>query len=191
MTLRLTTPRLTIEPLADRDVTDFVAYRQDPEVARYQGWATSYSAGDARALVAAQPVDGLPDPGGWLQLAVRSRDGRLLGDVAVHTLDDEPDSFELGATFARSEQGSGFATEAVRAVLTHLFTVAKAHRVIAVCDARNEPVARLLRRVGLRQESSQVEADWFKGEWTTLDGYAILAREWAATEQDRAGAQES
>jgi hypothetical protein len=39
MTLRLTTPRLTIEPLANRDVPDFVAHRQDPEVARYQGWA--------------------------------------------------------------------------------------------------------------------------------------------------------
>jgi hypothetical protein len=25
------------------------------------------------------------------------------------------------------------------------------------------------------------EADWFKGEWTTLDGYAVLAREHDAT----------
>ena len=29
----------------------------------------------------------------------------------------------------------------------------------------------------MRQESNQVEADWLKGEWTTLDGYAVLDRE--------------
>ncbi len=32
--------------------------------------------------------------------------------------------------------------------------------------------------VGLRQESRQVDADWFTGEWTTLDGFAVLASEW-------------
>jgi hypothetical protein len=29
----------------------------------------------------------------------------------------------------------------------------------------------------MRHESREVDADWFKGEWTTLDGYAVLARE--------------
>lgn len=60
-------------------------------------------------------------------------------------------------------------------MLQYLFSTADAHRLIAFCDARNAPVASLLNRVGMRQESRQIEADWFKGEWTTLDGYAILA----------------
>ena len=42
---------------------------------------------------------------------------------------------------------------------------------------RNRPVHRLLERLGLRQEGRLVEADWFKGEWTTLRIYALLARE--------------
>ena len=39
---------------------------------------------------------------------------------------------------------------------------------------------RLLGRVGLRQEAELREADFWKGEWTTLCIYAVLAHEWPA-----------
>ena len=180
MPLQLTTARLVIEPLQVADVPAFVAYRQDPDVARWQSWDTDYSEADGRALVGSQP-DGLPAAGNWLQLAVRDRSsGELYGDVAVHRLADVPDTFEIGMTFARQSQHRGFATEAVTGVLDHLFADAGAHRVTAQCDARNTSVARLLRRLHLRQESHQVQAEYAKSEWITLDGYAVLAFEHAA-----------
>ncbi len=180
MPLHLTTPRLVIEPLQAADVPAFVNYRQDPEVARWQSWDTDYSEADGYALVASQPAGELPDPGDWLQLAVRDRSsGQLYGDVAVHRLAGQPDTYEIGMTLAPQYQHRGIATESVARVLEHLFTAAAAHRVIANCDARNAPVARLLSGLGLRQESHQVDADWFKQEWTTLDGYAVLASEYA------------
>jgi RimJ/RimL family protein N-acetyltransferase len=52
--------------------------------------------------------------------------------------------------------------------------------VTAVTDDRNEAAQRLLTKVGLREEGRLVEADWFKGEWTTLRLYAVLASEWRA-----------
>jgi hypothetical protein len=51
-------------------------------------------------------------------------------------------------------------------------------RVLAEADDRNTPVHRLLERLGFRCEARHVEADWFKGEWTTLRVYAVLEREW-------------
>jgi RimJ/RimL family protein N-acetyltransferase len=176
----LETPRLRIEPLGPADTAGFVAYRRDPDVARFQSWEPTYSEEDAERLIEAQPEADLPAPGGWLQLAARSAGtGDLLGDVAVHTLEDQPDTYEIGVTLARSAQGSGIATEAVTRVIGHLFEEAGAYRVVAYCDSRNAPVARLLTRVGMRHESRCVEADYVKGEWTTLDGYAILAREFS------------
>lgn len=167
-----------IEPLAEADAVDFARYRRDPDVARWQSWTPDYSDDDARALIASQPSSELPEPGAWLQLAVRAHgSGKLLGDVAIHRVPDQPDTFEIGVTLASSSHGMGFATEALGCVLRFLFTEASAHRVVAFCDARNEPVARLLRRLGFRHESRQVDADFFKGEWTTLDGYAMLADE--------------
>ena len=54
------------------------------------------------------------------------------------------------------------------------------HRVYAESDDRNVPVHRLLERLGFRCEARLVEADWFKGEWTTLRTYAMLRSEWRA-----------
>ena len=179
MAYPLLTERLSIGPLAVTDAAAFIRYRQDPEVARYQSWSTDFGEADAARLIADQPTGALPAAGAWLQLAVRARGGgQLLGDVALHRVADQPDTVELGVTFAREHQGHGYATEALLAMLGELFEVHAVHRAIARCDARNTAVATVLRRVGMRQEARTLEADWFKGEWTTLDSYALLAREW-------------
>ncbi len=178
-TYPLVTARLLIEPLVESDVAEFVAYRRDPAVARWQSWDPSYSLADGRRLVSGQPAADLPATGKWLQLAVRDvTRSTLFGDVAVHCVPDQPDTFEIGMTLAPQAQGRGIATEAVSRVLVHLFAAAGAHRVVAHCDAENVSVAKVLRRVGMRQESRQLEGDFFKGRWSTLDSYAVLAREY-------------
>lgn len=83
-------------------------------------------------------------------------------------------------TFAPEHQGSGLATEALAAVITSLFADHGMHRIYAETDDRNAPVHRLLERLGFRCEARLVEADWFKGEWTTLRVYAMLRRDWIA-----------
>ncbi|MCS6567989.1 GNAT family N-acetyltransferase [Curtobacterium flaccumfaciens pv. flaccumfaciens] len=177
-TVTLTTARLTVEPLTGRDIDAFIEYRRDPDVARYQSWGTDYSREAAERLVSGQREGRFPSPGSWLQLAVREvASGTLLGDLALHRLEDQPDTFEVGVTLPRSSQGRGIASEALTALLDFVFDRADAHRVVAFCDSRNGAVARLLTRLGFRHEARQVDADWFKGEWTTLDGYALLASE--------------
>jgi RimJ/RimL family protein N-acetyltransferase len=174
----LASPRLRILPLAHVDVPAFVAYRRQEAVARWQTWDTGYTEAQALALLAHQAGWEVPPPGEWMQLALRcATTEHLVGDIALHLLDDQPDTWELGFTIAPPWQGRGFATEGAARVIHHVFAERGAHRVVAFCDARNAASQRVLRRLGFRQESHQVEADFFKGEWTTLDGFAILARE--------------
>jgi RimJ/RimL family protein N-acetyltransferase len=175
----LTTDRLLIAPMIERDAAAFAAYRSEPEVARFQSWAAPYPLAEALEVLAGNPR-GWPAAGGWAQLGVYEA-GALRGDVAVHAIGDPiaPDTVELGITLSPDAQGRGIATEALRAVVDACFA-AGAHRVYAVCDARNEPVARLLQRLGLRREARLVDAEWWKGEWTTADTWAVLAGERAA-----------
>jgi RimJ/RimL family protein N-acetyltransferase len=179
----LLTGRLSVTPLVSADAEAFVAYRREPAVARFQSWDVGYGADDAARLIAGQPDGDLPAPGGWIQLGIRDRGadggegGVLLGDVAVHTWVDQPSTYELGVTLAPASQGRGVGAEAVARVIDHLFREAGAHRVVARSDARNAAVARLLGRVGMRHEGRAVEADHFKGEWTSVDTYARLRRE--------------
>ncbi|PJI93429.1 GNAT family N-acetyltransferase [Luteimicrobium subarcticum] len=177
LTFPLRTERLVLEPLEHRDRDAFVAYRRDPAVARWQSWDVDWSAADADALIAAQPAAVASGSGEWLQLAVRTvSDGSLAGDVAVHAHADQPDTYELGVTLAAATQGRGIATEALAAVVAGLFQVG-AHRLLAVTDARNTPAARVFRGLGFRHEGRAVDADWFKGEWSSLDTWALLRLE--------------
>lgn len=181
--VRLETERLVVEPLLETDIPEFVAYRRDPEVARYQSWSPDFSTDHGVALVASQPV-GFPLPGEWVQLALRAlpavADARrvLVGDIAVGVDAAQPATFELGVTIAPAHQGAGYASEALRATIDLLFSQHEAHRVVMQGDARNEPVLTLMRRLGLRHEGTILEGDWFKGEWTTLERFALLRREW-------------
>ncbi len=45
-------------------------------------------------------------------------------------------------------------------------------------EARNAASARVLERLGLRQEAHLVENEWIKGRWDSEIVYAILDREW-------------
>ena len=115
----------------------------------------------------------------WLQLAIVDRGTSIIcGDCAVRVVTDQPATAEVGVTLARAHQGKGLATEALTAVLTELFEQHGIHRVFAEADDRNALVRRLFGRLGFRCESRLVEADWFKGEWSTLRRYAMLDREW-------------
>ena len=171
---------LTVAPLAEDDVETFTAYRRDPDVARFQSWTPDYSAADARALHAAQAGWDFPPAGEWMQFAIRSSAGELLGDVAIQRLDTQPDTFELGVTISPAAQGRGIATRVLAGVTSHLFTERGAHRVYAECDARNLPMKAVLARLGFRHEGTAVEADWFKGEWTTVETWAALGRDLTA-----------
>lgn len=173
LTFPIRTERLTLAPLTQSEREAFVAYRRVPDIARWQGWTSDYSEADADVLIASQPSSVQSRSGRWLQLAARRGDSTLVGDVAVHAVAEQPDTYELGVTMTPAFHGAGYATEAVGAVVGRLFAHG-AHRVFAVTDARNEPVARLFRRLGFRHEGRNVAADWHKGEWTSIDTWAAL-----------------
>lgn len=183
-----TTPRLQLRRFGPADLPAMVAYRSDPAVARYQSWTPEWSMTDAEAFLQTDQATPLGTRGTWTQVALVQRaTGALCGDLALHFVGAQPDTVELGVTLAPAAQGRGLAAEALRAVVSWLFAAHGTHRVLAQADARNAAVRRLLARVGLRQEAELREADWWKGEWTTLCIYAVLAREWNEAHDGAAG----
>ncbi|MGM9319525.1 GNAT family N-acetyltransferase [Deinococcus aquaticus] len=169
----LTTPRLILRPLTPDDLPHVLAYRNDPEVARYQGWALPATPDSVAGLVSDAPL-GSP---GWVQRAVTLRGGELVGDVALNTQGPQA---EVGVTLARHAQGHGYAREALHALITHAFTDLGVHRVHASIDPRNTAVAALLTRLGFRHEGTSLQSYRHRGEWTDDAAYALLASEWTA-----------
>jgi aminoglycoside 6'-N-acetyltransferase len=119
---QMITERLHLRPFEPGDLAAFVAYRSDPEVARYQSWDSSFTLLDAERFLDSQRGLAFAEPGAWMQLAGVDRAlGTLYGDCAVRVLTDQPRTAEIGVTVAPGNQGRGIAGEAVRAVIGRLF----------------------------------------------------------------------
>jgi RimJ/RimL family protein N-acetyltransferase len=174
--LPIRTPRLVVRAMERRDVTRFTAYRNDPEVARYQDWELPYTRDHAHALLDSLEGVAGPLPDEWVQLAIEDADGVLVGDLAVW-LDHTAELAMIGYTLAPDSQGRGYATEAVGAVVDRLFEHLGLHRVAATLDPANLASARLLERLGFRYEGRGIAAAQVRGEWLDDDRYAVLADE--------------
>ena len=172
------TPRLVLDRLTASDVSAFLAYRNDPEVARYQSW-DSITLAEASQFVESQAKLAPGMPGEWFQFAVRLKPSdHLIGDCGLFVEPTDRRVGELGFTFGRDHQRLGLATEAAQALLRFAFGVLHLQRVKAVVDCRNTPAIRLLERVGLRRDGHFVRRAWFKGAWCDEYLYAALATDW-------------
>ncbi len=176
--LPLRTPRLLLRRFAEADAGPFAAYRNDPDVARYQGWETPYGLDQAAELVRQQATCDPGVTGEWLQIAIEhAATGALVGDCAFKLSADQRQA-TIGATLARAYQGEGYAAEAITRLLDYLFQTVGLHRVVADTDARNTPAWTLLERLGFRREGHVVQGVWFKGSGADEYQYAILRDEW-------------
>ena len=174
----LETARLKLRRFRESDLEPFMAYRNDPEVSRYQGWV-SVGEPAARLFVAEMQHASPGKPGEWFQFAIEEQaSGALAGDCALRRGLEEPRQAEIGYSLARAFQGRGYALEAISALLAYAFRRFDLHRVVAITDVRNLPSVRLLERLGLRREGHFIQNAWFKGAWSDEYLYAILRQEW-------------
>lgn len=164
-------PRLVLRALRPNDLDPFHAYRSDPQVARYQGWAPM-SREAAASYLDAQAGHAGPEPGTWSQLAIAMRDTDLLiGDMGVF-LSPQGTHAELGISITPAAQGHGYGTEAVRGLIERLFTRTGVTRVEACSDVRNGACLAVLSRAGLSLVETRQEE--YKGELCTEQVYAIV-----------------
>jgi ribosomal-protein-alanine N-acetyltransferase len=176
--LPLDSARLILRRFNGADLPAFLAYRNDPEVARFQSWE-SFSLAEATAFLARQEAQEIASPGQWLQIAISlKRTGQLVGDCALKVHAADARQATIGITLDRAYQSQGLATEALSALLEYLFLEANLHRVQADTDPANVRAWRLLERLGMRREAHCLQSLWFKGRWADEFFYAILRRDW-------------
>jgi RimJ/RimL family protein N-acetyltransferase len=171
--------RLLLRPLAVADADALVAYRSIPEVCRYVPFDPMDASTVRARIEGSWALRTLKQEGDALILgAERADSGELIGDLMLRWLSTEHSSGEIGYVFSPAHRGRGYAAEAAHAALHLAFDDLGLHRVIARVDARNTASARLLARVGMRQEAHLVENEWFKSEWTDELDFGLLASEW-------------
>ncbi|WP_229069009.1 GNAT family N-acetyltransferase [Actinoplanes sp. DH11] len=134
------------------DLADFLAYQADPVVRRHLPGEPMNPA-EAAGFLTAQAALGEDARDAWHGYAVRlTAGGRVIGDVGVwlSSRPDQADSGDVGFQFHPEFHGLGYAGEAMRLFLTHVFGTLGLQRVTASCDAANAASRALLERLGMR-----------------------------------------
>ena len=179
--LPIGTDRLVLRPHRMSDLDDLVRFHGDPEVVRYVPWPVRDRAATEETLQVKLTQTELVAHGQWLVLAVEVRStGTVIGEVLLKWASDRQG--EVGFAFGRDHQGQGYAAEAATAMLRLGFDDLGFHRITAVCIEENVASARLLARLGMRQEARLVDNVLFKGAWATQLVFAMLEDEWRARE---------
>lgn len=171
--LPLCVGEVRLRALRDDDLPRFLAYRSDPQVARYQGWWPMDEA-RARAFLHEHAAKGDPDAAGvWFQLAIAdATTDVLLGDLGVWRSPDRTEA-ELGISVAPASQGRGIGRNAMRAALALLFADPGMARVRANADARNLPCRRMLSAAGFRETGT---AEVFVKEEACIEHHYLAER---------------
>jgi RimJ/RimL family protein N-acetyltransferase len=167
------TERLVLRRFDEGDLQALVDYRNDPEVARYQGWS-AFTPAEAQRFIREVQHASIGVPGAWFQVAIAARHtNRLLGDIGFCVDADQPTQMELGFTLARTAQGQGYAREAVHAWLALVFQHTPITQVLAITDSRNNPSRKLLQALGMVWVRTDERE--FKGEVCLEETYLLTA----------------
>ena len=171
----ITTPRLCIRPFAADDWRDLYEYLSQEEAVRFEPY-DAFTEDEARREALDRSRDG------DYHAVCLLGEGKLIGSLYLSRRDCG--TMEFGYVFNPKYWGSGYATEAARALMTRAFEDGSARRIAAGCDPRNERSWKLLERLGFRREGRLIKNVWFKKDasgapiWKDTYLYGLLKEEW-------------
>lgn len=176
--MELITERLHLREFVVDDWRAVLAYQSDPRYLRFyeQTGQTEQGARDFVAMFLAQQQ---AQPRIKFQLAVTLKStGELIGNCGVRLKAPGAHEADLGYELNPEFWRYGYASEAARAMVEFGFTELGVHRIWSWCIADNVASARVLEKLGMRQEGRLRENEHFKGRWWDTRLYAILEPEW-------------
>lgn len=177
--LILKTDRLILRPFERSDLDHVLSYYSLPEVQRYLDWKARDKTEAKAAFDGMRKQTRLTRPGDILTLAVvRKTDGAVMGHVSLRWTDATAGQGEIRFAIGPAFRRNGYATEAVKAVMTFAFEEYRLHRIFAITAGANVASAKMLRALGMRLEAHYREHALFMGEWDEELHFAVLSREW-------------
>jgi ribosomal-protein-alanine N-acetyltransferase len=172
----LETPRLLLRKIVVSDYQDMYDYSRRPETSRYLLWSPHSSPRFTKKYVSY--LQGQYRNGNFYDFAVIEKaSGKMIGTCGFTDFDLDINSAELGYILHPDYWGKGFGKEAVLRVMSYGFAELRLHRMTAKIMAGNIASKRLAQSCGMRHEATHIDGMRIKGNYETIDVYAILARE--------------
>jgi RimJ/RimL family protein N-acetyltransferase len=141
--------RLCLRQLETEEARALLQGKADPE----RPWMAGYPMQGTLIAVEAfvRAIDGGADPGAYgVYQLVRSSDAMVVGDIGFHGPPSRSRSVTVGYGLAPGARGHGYATEALKAVVTWALAQPEVTSVEADTTHANLPSQRVMERAGMR-----------------------------------------
>ncbi|MGA0058913.1 MAG: GNAT family N-acetyltransferase [Planctomycetota bacterium] len=182
--LELTTARLVIRRMQERDRATAIAHEEDRRIMRWIRDPLPRAEIEERVQQTFEPWDGAD--GRWLVLTIADRGtDRMLGIACCRVTLAEHETLEIGYRLHPDHHRRGLAFEAMTRLVDFLFEEGEARRILALCDGRNEASWRLMEKLGMRREAELREHSRLGGAWCDELVYGLLRRDWAAARPEK------
>lgn len=180
----LTTSRLRLRPVAERDADDLFAMHSNAHVMRYWDGPPWTEPGRAARFIANSRQ--LADEGTGIRLIIeRISDGGFIGWCVLSRWNPDFRSAATGYCLAEEAWGHGYATEAAGALLAWAFDTLDLNRVQAEADTRNPASRHVLEKLGFQHEGTLREDCIVNGEVSDSWVLGLLRREWQPSADHR------
>ncbi|MBD1914898.1 MULTISPECIES: GNAT family N-acetyltransferase [Cyanophyceae] len=147
---QLITERLILRRPSLADAAAIYEFGRDSEVARYMDWPRHKDIQDS--IEALESFAAEWESGSEFCWAITTKtENTAMGTIACRI---ESPRADFGYVLNRRYWGQGFATEAVRAVMSWVMSLPEIDRIWATCDTENLASARVLEKAGLQREGT-------------------------------------
>ncbi len=171
------TERLLLRPLTLRDAKDVQRLAGDEAISR-DALNIPYPFLDGMAEAW---ISGIDDDSAVFAITLLSN-SRFIGiaGLTVHKTDSKA---EIAYWIGREFWGSGFASEAARAVIKYGFIEMNLNRIFGNCLSRNTGSARIMQKIGMRKEGTLVQDAFHRGVFEDVECYALIRRDFQELNQ--------
>ncbi|MCM3004294.1 GNAT family N-acetyltransferase [Priestia koreensis] len=171
------TERLVLRELVEEDAPVLYDYFSDKHVLAYYGMEPLQSLHEAKAMI--ENFHAMVEKKQGMRLAIVEKEsGETIGTCGFHNYAPRHKRAEIGYELAPSHWGKGLATEAVEALIDHLFSAHQLSRIGAVVFIENVASRTLLQKMGFQEEGVLREYMVQSGVAHDVIMHAMLRSEW-------------
>lgn len=146
--VEIRTERLLLKPVTLAELHSTHAYASDLENTRLMMFLPYDNLAETRQSICEAVLQWQMSQPHHLEFAIFA-DDKHIGGITLYFLDDSSEG-ELGWVLHKDYWGSGYTTEAARAMLAYAKEHWHIRRMIACCDSENHPSKRVMEKLGMK-----------------------------------------
>lgn len=171
------TNRLIIRQIEMNDADAVFQYRSDEITNKFQGWIPK-SIEDVQVFIqnSAKKLDIINT---WFQMVIIEKtSNEIIGDLGIHFIGVNNKEVEIGCTISKNYQNKGIATEALKAIIHHVFEGLGKEKIIGSVDPQNHNSIKLLRRLDFEELFQEEKTKYIHDKWENDKIFELNKTKW-------------